>query len=209
MQQKIWFKNKSNSCLKKVNSKEMKYLTIIVLCFTVIAACNMKNVQQKKENQCDLNHIRSIQNGLVSFYEVSQSESKLVTKPVEEVKQLFVLCKSDSIFPREIGQLTNLKTLTLGGGDFKEIPREIGNLKELETLILLNTSLQELPLTLYKIPQLQQISIMYNMSPFEFGEELCDNDINLEVIHTSTTLKQLPECLENSNKFKLINKEAY
>ena len=186
----------------------MRYLVKFLIIISAIS-CDTKTMQEKIDNQCDLDQIRSIKNGNISFYEVSESKSELVNKPVEQVSELIISCKNDSIFPKEIGQLINLKSLAVGGGNFDEFPFEIGNLKSLEQLILINTSLKRLPAELYKIPKLKQVTIMYNLGEFEFGEELCQSENNLEITHTSTKLKQLPDCVKNSNRIKLINKEAH
>lgn len=163
----------------------------------------------KVEYQCEIADIKSIKNGEISIHEVTEQENKIVLKPVGEIKELIVGCKTDEIFPDEIGLFKNLEVLSLGGGNFEKMPSEIGNLHKLKVLILINTSLKYMPIEFYKIPTIQRLAVMYNLNEFEFQEELCNQKFELNVWKTTSKFKELPACLEKQNKIKIENKEAY
>lgn len=166
-------------------------------------------MNNKVEYQCEIDDIRSIKNGMISVHEVTEKESNIVLKSVEELKELIVGCKTDESFPREIGLFKNLELLTLGGGNFEKMPSEIGSLHKLKNLVLINTRLKYLPIEFYKIPSIQRLALMYNLNEFEFQEELCKYKFQLNVLKTSTKFKEMPACIENQRKVILETKEAY
>ncbi len=171
-------------------------------------SCSSNPLKNKVEYQCEIDDIKSIKNGKISIHEVTEKESKIVLKPVEDIKELIVGCKSDEIFPIEIGILKNLEILTLGGGNFEKMPSEIGNLHKLKLLILITTSLKFMPIEFYKIPTIQRLAVMYNLNEFEFQEELCNLEFELNVWKTTTKFKEIPARLENQNRLKIETKEA-
>lgn len=64
--------------------------------------------------------------------------------------------------PKEIGNLKNLRELSVGFNDLTSIPKEIGNLKKLEYLHLHENKLTELPAEIYALPKLEELHLEFN-----------------------------------------------
>lgn len=67
-----------------------------------------------------------------------------------------------TILPPEIGQLTQLTKLALGGNDLTGLPPEIGQLTQLTMLDLGNNRLTELPPEIWQLPQLTDLRLTGN-----------------------------------------------
>ncbi|MEZ4911574.1 MAG: hypothetical protein R2774_12025 [Saprospiraceae bacterium] len=52
-------------------------------------------MNSKSEVQCEIDDIKSMKNGQLSINEVTEKESKIVLKPVEEIKGLIVSCNTN------------------------------------------------------------------------------------------------------------------
>ncbi len=85
------------------------------------------------------------------------------------------------IVPAEIGNLSNLKTLELGGNYLPQLPEDIGKLTSLTTLNLYNAGLQSLPESLGQLKNLE-----------------------LLVVSENPELKKLPASLSRLKKLKII-----
>ena len=79
--------------------------------------------------------------------------------------------------PKEIGNLTNLKKLSIGCGRLKKLPKEIGNLVNLKILEINSDDLTELPDEVYNLIKLKQLALTCNLKKISSNIK---NLINLE-----------------------------
>ena len=190
----------------------MKNLNTVISIIALTLTCQLNCISQKItdtiEDQCEISDLLAIKNGIIKIHEVSESDHNVIEKRVDDLKELIVRCNSEQSFPKEISLFKNLEKLTLGGGDFGKLPQEIGSLIKLKTLWLIDTNLESLPLEFYHLPQLKHLEIMYSANQFKLQEDLCKSNLGLEIGYTSSKM-DIPNCLENQKKIKLINREAY
>ena len=59
--------------------------------------------------------------------------------------------------PPQIGELTDLQSLSLKNNGLTHLPDEIGNLKELTYLMIHNGKIEEMPTSIKKLPKLEKI----------------------------------------------------
>lgn len=83
----------------------------------------------------------------------------------ERIKQFYFRCFIDT-FPEEIGNLTELTKLTIGGqlspSTMKHLPASIGNLTKLEYLDVSNNQLEELPPEIGRLVNLKELFLQRN-----------------------------------------------
>jgi hypothetical protein len=118
--------------------------------------------------------------------------------------------------PPELGKLTQLQSLYLGGNQLEALPKEIGNLTKLQTLDLADNRLATLPKELGMLPRLQILDLGINQIaalPKELGalaqlRELYLNHNRLTAIPKELgALAQLRELYLNHNRLTAIPKE--
>lgn len=101
--------------------------------------------------------------------------------------------------PPEIGHLTRLKELRVGGG-LTTLPAEIGQLKNLERLHLINNDLYELPPELFSLKRLHLLGLSVNnlhTIPAEIG-----NLVHLETLSIDEDITTLPAEIGKLSKLK-------
>src|ERR1700677_5001514 len=77
-------------------------------------------------------------------------------------KVLNVSCKQLQTVPKELGQLTSLRTLDLSSNQLQTIPKELGQLASLQRLSFSNNQLQIIPEELGQLASLQKLSLSNN-----------------------------------------------
>lgn len=123
---------------------------------------------------------------------ISRSGIEEITGEIKGFTKLEVLFLNNNpkfnLLSKEIGQLKNLKDLTLGRMPLTELPEEIGQLKNLKTLVLERIPLVELP---EEIGQLKNLKILrlqnIPLTKFPKGIGKLKNLINIELINLDTT----------------------
>ena len=70
--------------------------------------------------------------------------------------------KRITYIPEEIGYLSNLKELGLGGNQIKEIPESIGNLSNLKKLYLSKNQIREIPESIGNLSNLKKLYLRNN-----------------------------------------------
>jgi internalin A len=108
--------------------------------------------------------------------------------------------------PEEIGQLTNLQTLSLRGNELTSLPESIGQLINLQWLDLGNNQLASLPESIAQLTNLQMLDLYDNQLtslPESIGQLA-----SLEVLHLSINqLTSLPSSLANLANLRDIRLE--
>jgi hypothetical protein len=117
--------------------------------------------------------------------------------------------------PAEIGNLSNLQTLSLYNNQLISLPAEIGNLSNLQTLSLYNNQLISLPPEIGNLSNLQWLNLAYNQLsslPAEIGNlsNLCTLDLRENLFETVPTelaplkrLGNLESCPDYSYSLRL------
>lgn len=105
--------------------------------------------------------------------------------------------------PVEIGNLVNLKSLSIRHTSFTKLPKEIGNLMNLEWLTLDNNSLTELPKEIGNLVNLKGLYLWGNnltLLPHEIG-----NLTNLEWLYLQdNNISEVPKEIENLMNLKWL-----
>jgi Leucine-rich repeat (LRR) protein len=129
--------------------------------------------------------------------------NKALANP-EKVTKLKIKYGRIGSLPKEIEQLTNLKTLYLFKNKLTTIPEEIGNLKNLETLVISSNNLVELPASICQLTKLKKLSLKHNyikQLPNEMG-----NLVNLEELYLEYNgLISLPYSIGNLSNLEMLN----
>lgn len=120
------------------------------------------------------------------------------TGRVKQLGAIFYNGANITNLPKEIGDLTNLKTITLHKHGITSLPKEIGNLTNLESLILYQNEITELPPEIGNLTNLIALDLSNNQLtslPKEFG-----NLANLKTIKlTNNQLDSIPDEVESLN----------
>jgi internalin A len=90
-----------------------------------------------------------------------------------QLQSLTLGLNSLTTLPEEIGELTHLRLLDLGGNQLTTLPPEIGQLNRLESLYLRENRLTALPPEIGQLPQLQLLDLLNNKLitiPREIGQ---------------------------------------
>lgn len=158
------------------------------------------------EYQCEIKDIKEISGDKIKIHKVYKNGKDYEVDFIElnKITKLTVMCRMEDNIPDEVGKLVNLNKLTLATGNYSTLPKEFRNLRKLTNLILINPNITKLPIFVYELPNLKNLSIMYNVSTFEFQEELCMADINIKVITMGSNLKTIPNCLLESGKIEFL-----
>jgi Leucine-rich repeat (LRR) protein len=88
---------------------------------------------------------------------------------ITELNQILANHMKFTSLPESIGNLQNLKKLTLKGNQLEEVPESIGQLTELRTLDLSNNNLTSLPEEIGNCRNLKSVVLKGNNIP---GDEL-------------------------------------
>jgi len=140
---------------------------------------------------------------------VSLSYTNLVNIPKEignlvNLKVLTMYVNQIVEIPKEIGNLVKLKVLNLSYNQIKKIPKEIGNLVKLKELFLDNNRIKEIPKEIGKLVNLERLYLNFNKIteiPKEIG--MGSALVNLKELYLSENLiTEIPKEIGN-----LINLE--
>ena len=108
-----------------------------------------------------------------------------------------------STIPESIGNLTNLKELTIFDTLIIALPESIGNLTNLQELVISGNSLTSLPESIGNLTNLQYLEIRY--APISALPESIGNLINLQSLRISyTSLTTLPESIGNLTNLQTL-----
>lgn len=107
-------------------------------------------------------------------------------------------------FPKEISELTHLKSLYLGGNHIQTVPDEVLRLEELERLSLSGNLFNVFPMIVLNFPKLTKLSLRGN------GLQIIPNEIdklvNLENLDLSRNeIKSLPDRFANLKKLEKLD----
>jgi len=112
-----------------------------------------------------------------------------------------------SVFPPEIGQLTNLTFLQLGGNSITNVPIEIGNLLNLKKLLLGGNQLTSVHPEIWKLDNLIELDLSSNQIssiPAELGLLT-----NLEIgVLQNNNITSIPKEIENLSKLRILQLES-
>jgi internalin A len=118
---------------------------------------------------------------------------------LQNLKILSVHSNNLQTLPTEIGQLRNLETLYIFGNQLRELPKEIGLLSRLKTLDLSENLIKELPREIGKLVNLKEVSASNNRLsklPKEIGQLT-----NLRLLNISDNqIFELPEEIKQLSK---------
>jgi len=100
-----------------------------------------------------------------------------------KLERLEITKSNLTTLPKEIGELQNLRVLTIGwGGQLKSVPQEIGNLENLEVLDLWRNNLTILPKTIGNLKNLKQLRLGENNFSQEERSRIRELLPNCEII---------------------------
>ncbi|RDY07613.1 Disease resistance protein RPM1, partial [Mucuna pruriens] len=92
--------------------------------------------------------------------------------------------------PKQVGNLLNLKYLSLRNTNIKSLPESIGNLEHLQTLNLKQTQVHELPVEIKKLIKLRHL-LAYYINIQKFGMERLEGVKLNEGLQNLTSLQKL------------------
>jgi len=140
---------------------------------------------------------------LIAQVKYKSLKDALAANP-NEVEYLDLSSQEIKSFPKEILQLTNLKTLVLSDNQLRGIPDEVAQLKNLENLYLSGNKLTSLPKTMSQMKSLKTIGLNHNR--FENFPEILLQSPNLQMITLeSNQLKKIPENINAITNLKQLN----
>ncbi len=106
--------------------------------------------------------------------------------------------------PEGFANLTHLHTIYLSNNQLRELPNWIGSLTQLVTLYLYNNQLHHMPDGLGRLTQLRELNLAYNQL-HELPDELA-NLTQLQRLYLSNNqLHKLPDGLGNLNRLQRLN----
>ncbi|WP_017852740.1 leucine-rich repeat domain-containing protein [Leptospira interrogans serovar Szwajizak] len=145
---------------------------------------------------------------LICFFSQLQAEErnyKDLAKALQNPSKVFILNLSFNritIFPKEIGQLQNLKSLDLSGNQLTTLPAEIGQLKNLKELHLNGNQLKTLPKEIGQLQKLEKLNLDGDqLITFSKGNQLTTLPAEIG------QLKNLKELHLNGNQLSLEERE--
>jgi Leucine-rich repeat (LRR) protein len=157
-----------------------------------------------KDFQLHLNELQSLDS--------LEYEDSIIPKNIGSLinlKFLFLITPLVKEFPKEIGNLKNLKTLWIDY-NFKatELPKEIENLNQLEDFRITKSKQKQFPIELCQLPKLKSISITWSDAITSLPQQI-GNLENLEVLDLSgNNISFIPSTIFNCkrlNKLGLLN----
>ncbi len=98
----------------------------------------------------------------LGLFQCALSELPAEIGQLENLRELSLIGNNLSELPAEIGQLENLQELNLNGNNLSELPAEIGQLEKLERLYLDRNKLSELPAEIGQLRNLQELNLNGN-----------------------------------------------
>jgi len=106
--------------------------------------------------------------------------------------------------PENIGNLSELLFLDIGGPKIEKIPQSIGNLSELLFLEIGGTKIEKIPKSIGKLKNLRCMRLYYNINLISLPESIggLSNLIELDLDYNNLTT--LPESIGNLSKLKEI-----
>ncbi|APQ16010.1 hypothetical protein A9200_16250 [Maribacter hydrothermalis] len=122
----------------------------------------------------------------------------------DKIIELSVFNKTISTLPKEIGQLTNLRSLFIHANKLSALPSEIGQLAHLEVLNSAGNQLTEIPIEIGQLTNLTGLFLSRNELselPSEIGQLTHLERLDL----SSNQLSALPIELWHLNKLKFLN----
>ena len=119
------------------------------------------------------------------------------------LKELTIFDTLIIALPESIGNLTNLQELVISGNSLTSLPESIGNLTNLQELVISGNSLTSLPESIGNLTNLQYLEIRY--APISALPESIGNLINLQSLRISyTSLTTLPESIGNLTNLQTL-----
>lgn len=130
------------------------------------------------ENFVDYKEVQNLYKELEKLKDYNKLKNKI--EKLDSSKDFFHFWGNTKKIPKELFNLTNLKTLSISGTNITEIPKEISKLKNLERLSFSGNKLSSLPEEIYKMENLKYVDFDNNEFS-EFPDKLL-NLKNLESI---------------------------
>jgi Leucine-rich repeat (LRR) protein len=134
-----------------------------------------------------------IQTGLLKDFILSQA--------TQEYLRIFGSWDS-KVIPAEIGQLENLKSLSIDNTDITAIPAEIGQLSNLEQLSIGICDIRSLPKEIAELKKLRSLHITSALKDYSFLEDLPQLEV---LVLIECKLDTFPEAIRKMSKLHTLN----
>ncbi|HEY6142204.1 MAG TPA: leucine-rich repeat domain-containing protein [Flavobacterium sp.] len=207
---------------KQLATGHLKLNQIGAFPFDKIYEINKDMVSLTIENSPELSNIPESVKNFKSLSEISIYGTRLTEFPMG-------FCYTNSLntfvyggnltptIPKEIGNLKNLKNLTLYSLPLKEIPKEIGNLENLQLLIIFDTKgdntaagpfrtggMQYIPKEIGNLKMLQNLELENN-NLMEIHKEIGSLNKLTVLSLSDNNLKSLPKEIYNLQNLEILN----
>jgi len=126
-------------------------------------------------------------------------------KTYDKIESLILFSVDLTSFPREICQMSNLKSLSVIASQLQNLPKEIGQLKSLKELQLQFTQIENLPKEIGQLKSLERLLLSNKLTrlPAEIGQLS-----NLEYLYVeSYELENLPKEIGQLKSLKQLHLE--
>ncbi|PQP96436.1 hypothetical protein Pyn_05339 [Prunus yedoensis var. nudiflora] len=115
---------------------------------------------------------------------VCSTRSSNTQKSHLKIMYWFLILETLSAIPREIGNLTMLKTIYLDSNNFNEIPKEIGFLHQLETLyVQFNVLKGPVPVAVFNMSSLTTLTLFGNSLSGGLPGNICQHLPSLQALN--------------------------
>ncbi|MES2574390.1 MAG: leucine-rich repeat domain-containing protein [Bacteroidota bacterium] len=198
---------------KQLATGHLKLNEIIIFPLDLIYEINKDIVSLTIEDSPDLRSLPESVKNFKSLSEVSIYGTRLAEFPIgfcsiNSLTRFSYGGELTTVIPKEIGNLKNLKNLTLYSLPLKEIPKEIGNLESLQTLFIHDTKGDNIKGGPFTTGGMQYIpKEIGNLQSLEHLE--LENNNLMEVPKEIGSLNKLTDLGLRDNNLKSLPKEIY